>query len=108
MILYVSRYQETSCVKIVHFLEEEAGVPSELKANAKTSDTLTERLLKVLDEAFPEITIDLIIVEASFNPCNVAALAHCLEIPTSLMFMSCPGEHFPYPISDLGTRIITL
>uniref|UniRef100_A0A0W0FV04 Putative AAAP amino acid permease n=1 Tax=Moniliophthora roreri TaxID=221103 RepID=A0A0W0FV04_MONRR len=97
MMLYVSRYEETSCVKIVHFLDEEAGVPSELEANAK-----------ILDEAFPEITVDLIIVQASFEPRNVAALAHRLKIPTSLMFMSCPGEQFPYPISDLGTRIITL
>ncbi|KAK7040709.1 hypothetical protein VNI00_009615 [Paramarasmius palmivorus] len=97
MILYVSRSEETSCVKIVHFLEEETGIPSELEANAK-----------ILDEAFPEITIDLIILHDSFNPCNVAALAHRLAIPTSLMFMSCPGNRFPYPVSELGTRIITL
>lgn len=61
----------------------------------------------VLDEAFPEITIDLVIVRGMFEPCNVAALAHQLGIPTSLMFMSCPGPHFPYSVADLGTRIIT-
>jgi hypothetical protein len=63
---------------------------------------------KILDEAFPEITIDLILVEDSFTPSNVAALAHQLQVPRSLMFMSCPGDRFPYSIDEFGTRIITL
>lgn len=37
MISYVRRNEETSCLKIVHFLDEEVGVPSELEANAKSS-----------------------------------------------------------------------
>jgi hypothetical protein len=32
-------------------------------------------------------------VQDSFNPKNVAALAHHLDIPPSLMFMSCPGPN---------------
>ena len=61
----------------------------------------------VLDEAFPEITVDLvrappsrvgpaadvvlqILVQGAFTPSNVAALGHRLGIPTTLMFMSCP------------------
>ncbi|KAH0831219.1 amino acid permease-domain-containing protein [Lanmaoa asiatica] len=46
MILYVQHNEETSCLKMVHF--HEGIVPSEMVANAK-----------ILDEAFPEITIDL-------------------------------------------------
>ncbi|EAU89563.2 amino acid permease [Coprinopsis cinerea okayama7 len=50
MILYAKRNEETSHLKIIHFYEEEkGGIPSELEANAK-----------ILDEAFPEITIDLV------------------------------------------------
>ncbi|KAJ4483760.1 AAAP amino acid permease [Lentinula aciculospora] len=97
MILYVRNNEETTCIKIVHFVDEELGIPSELEANAR-----------ILDEAFPEITLDLIIVTGSFNPMNVAALAHRLSIPPSLMFMSCPGPRFEYNVADLGTRIITL
>ncbi|KAJ3877659.1 AAAP amino acid permease [Lentinula edodes] len=97
MVLYVRDNEETACVKIVHFVDEEFGVPSELEANAR-----------ILDEAFPEITIDLIVVTGCFNPINVAALAHRLNIPPSLMFMSCPGPTFKYRVADLGTRIITL
>ncbi|KAI4527006.1 hypothetical protein K525DRAFT_264562 [Schizophyllum commune Loenen D] len=95
MILYVRRNEETSCLKIVHFVDEEDVVPSELEANAK-----------ILDEAFPDITVDLLIVRGTFDPANVAALAQRLDIPTSLMFMSCPGSKFPFTVSDLGTRII--
>lgn len=48
------------------------------------------------------------LVEGDFNPQTVAALAHRLEIPTSMMFMCCPGPNFPYPVADFGTRIIVL
>jgi hypothetical protein len=40
MILYVRQNEETSCLKMVHFydLEKgEAGIPSELEANAKSA-----------------------------------------------------------------------
>ncbi|TFK40382.1 AAAP amino acid permease [Crucibulum laeve] len=97
MILYVQKNEETSYLKIVHFYDQEFGVPSELEANAK-----------ILDEAFPEITIDLILIDAVFEPTNVAALANHLKIPTSVMFMTCPGKDFPYSMSELGTRIISL
>jgi len=36
MILYVRKNEETSYLKIIHFFEEEKGVPSELEANAKS------------------------------------------------------------------------
>ncbi|KAF8065050.1 amino acid permease-domain-containing protein [Lyophyllum atratum] len=97
MISYVRKNEETSCVKMVFFSEGEEGIPSELEANAK-----------ILDEAFPEITIDLVIVNAAFNPSNVLALSHRLQISPSLMFIACPGAQFPYSIAEFGTRIICL
>jgi len=36
MILYVRKNEETSYLKIIHFYEEEKGIPSELEANAKS------------------------------------------------------------------------
>lgn len=123
MILYVQKNEETSRVKIVHFCDAEGGVPTELEANAKSEicfpsrhvDMAIDEILKklfvcllVLDEAFPEITIDLVIVNDVFEPAKIFALSHALGIPNSLMFMSCPGTDFPYSIADLGTRIIAL
>ncbi|KAF9453356.1 AAAP amino acid permease [Macrolepiota fuliginosa MF-IS2] len=97
MILYVWKNEETSCLKVVHFSDTEKGVPSELEAN-----------VKILDEAFPELTLDLILVPTTFEPKSVAALAHNLDIPTSLMFMCCPGPNYTYSIAEFGARIISL
>jgi len=96
--MYVRQNEETSCLKIVHFHDDQKKAPvSEIEANAK-----------ILDEAFPEITIDLVLIEDSFTPSNVAALAHHLQIPRSLMFISCPGDRLPQSIDEFGTRIIAL
>ncbi|KAH9474571.1 hypothetical protein JR316_0013033 [Psilocybe cubensis] len=97
MVMYVRKNEETSCLKIIHFYEEEKEIPSELEANAK-----------ILDEAFPEITVDLILVDGKFDPAHIAALSYRLKIPQSLMFMTCPGPTFPYSVAELGTRIISL
>ncbi|KAF8635626.1 hypothetical protein AX15_000265 [Amanita polypyramis BW_CC] len=97
MVSYVQKNEVTSCIKIIHFYAEEEGLPSELEANAK-----------ILDEAFPETTIDLFLIQGEFNPESVAALAHHLNIPTSLMFMGCPGRVFKYSVADFGTRIISM
>ncbi|KAJ7158011.1 amino acid permease-domain-containing protein [Mycena crocata] len=97
MLLYVRENEVTSCVKVVHFSDDEKGIPLELEANAK-----------ILDEALPEVTIDLIVVHGAFSPANVVALGHRLAIPPSLMFMSCPGPEFKHPIEELGARIISL
>ena len=35
MISYVSKNEETTSVKLVHFYEEDKPIPSELEANAK-------------------------------------------------------------------------
>jgi hypothetical protein len=68
MILYVQQNEETSCLKLVHFFDRLEAIPSEMEANAKCElpplegcaliQTCTRST--VLDEAFPEITIDLV------------------------------------------------
>jgi hypothetical protein len=119
----------------VHFYEDEdAEIPSEMEANWKSKNVVVSapffRLSPpaVLDEAFPEITIDLvrdrcisprgtlirmltrhqILVQAPFGPDTLAALVNRLNIPPSLLFMSCPGPHFLHSVADLGTRVISL
>ncbi|KAG2362346.1 hypothetical protein BDR07DRAFT_1284920, partial [Suillus spraguei] len=62
----------------------------------------------VLDEAFPEITVDLMFIEGRFDPKNLTALAHHLKIPRSLMFMNSPGLNFQYSVAEFGTRIISI
>ncbi|KAG1787462.1 hypothetical protein EV424DRAFT_1466956 [Suillus variegatus] len=71
---------------IVHF--HSGDIPSEMEANAR-----------ILDEAFPEITVDLMFVEGQFDPKNLAALAHHLKFH---------GPNFRYSVAELGTRIISI
>ena len=71
MILYVKNNEETSCIKLIHFNEQEEGVPSELGSNAKSTGLMLSFIdywhsCPVLDEAFPEITIDLVRILRSF------------------------------------------
>ena len=35
-LLYVSQNEETSCLKLVHFYDDELGIPSEMEANWKS------------------------------------------------------------------------
>ena len=35
-LLYVGQNEETSCLKLVHFYDDEGGVPSEMEANWKS------------------------------------------------------------------------
>ncbi|KXN88408.1 hypothetical protein AN958_07314, partial [Leucoagaricus sp. SymC.cos] len=83
--------------RIVHFFDEEKGAPSELEANTR-----------ILDETFPGLIVDLILVPGQFKPKAVAALSHKLDIPTSLTFMTCPGSGFTHSIAELETGIISL
>lgn len=66
MALYVQKNEETSYLKIVHFYDEEKGVPPELEANSKSKSyhkiptTKLSSYILVLNKAFPELTIDLV------------------------------------------------
>ncbi|KAJ7624778.1 hypothetical protein FB45DRAFT_751152, partial [Roridomyces roridus] len=49
-----------------------------------------------------------IIAQDAFTPANVASLARRLQIPTGLMFLSCPGPRSRHPVAEFGTRVISL
>ncbi|GAA5998495.1 APC family permease [Rhodotorula paludigena] len=75
-------------------------LPSELEAN-----------FRLLDEAFPSITIDLIFLRAPFSPTHVHALAQRLKLPVARMFMGCPSERWArereFGLRELaGVRVI--
>ncbi|BGP49658.1 hypothetical protein JCM10450v2_005561 [Rhodotorula kratochvilovae] len=76
-------------------------IPSELEAN-----------FRLLDEAFPSITVDLVFLRAPFAPAYVHALAVRLSIPLARMFMGCPSERWAreheFGVRELaGVRIIS-
>jgi hypothetical protein len=81
MVIYVRRNEETSSLKLVHFYNDKDGIPSEIEANWKSRiidsshHFQTLILILVLDEAFPEITIDLV--------CSLPPLCNLLLISSS-------------------------
>ncbi|EIW79641.1 AAAP amino acid permease [Coniophora puteana RWD-64-598 SS2] len=95
MVFYVRKNEDTSMLKFVHFYgDDRESIPSELEAN-----------IRIIDEAFPEMTIDLVLVEGNFSPRNLDALSQKLDVPRSLMFISCPGKDAQWRTEELG-RII--
>lgn len=55
--LYIQRNEATSRMAFIHAYERLEHIPSELEANSK-----------ILDEAFPAMTIDLVFLKGSFSP----------------------------------------
>ncbi len=90
-MIYVQENEITSKVKIVTVLKE--------------GDVITDKFLsdfEVLDEMYPEIKIDFITIKGKFSPELIAELSQKWNIPENFMFISAPGDKFPYKISELG------
>ncbi|KAG9006649.1 hypothetical protein FRB90_009798 [Tulasnella sp. 427] len=90
-ILYVRKNEMTSRIIFLHAYENALDIPSEMEANSR-----------ILDEAFPGITIDLIFLKGKFNPTLVEAVSEKLEVPKSQMFMNTMGSSHGFDLSDYG------
>jgi hypothetical protein len=94
----VCNYVNVGLIKLVHFYDRIEDIPSEFESN-----------YRILDEIYPSVTIELVFVQAEFNPKSVVAVSKRLGVPTSLCFIQCPGEAFAWGLGDLrGVRIIML
>ncbi|KIJ54334.1 hypothetical protein M422DRAFT_58383 [Sphaerobolus stellatus SS14] len=96
LILYVRDNETTNHIVFVHVYRNIEDIPQELVPNSK-----------ILDEAFPAITIDLMFVHGIFNPSLVEAVSKKQKISLSKMFMLCPGAKHPWELGDYqGVRIL--
>jgi hypothetical protein len=85
-------------IKVVHLYDRIEDIPSEFESN-----------YRILDEIYPAVTIELVFVQATFNPRSVIAVSKKLGVPRSLCFIQCPGENFPWGLGELrGCRVIML
>ncbi|KAI8384770.1 amino acid permease-domain-containing protein [Radiomyces spectabilis] len=97
-ILYIKNNEEAAHLKFVHIYDKMDDIPEHLEANHR-----------MLDEVYPKIQVDLVFIQGQFDPATVDAVSRQLEIPKSLMFMSCPGKDFKYSLGEFeGVRIIML
>jgi hypothetical protein len=96
VMLYIERNEHTSRLKVVHVTDQPDEVPEKLKQD-----------LKFLDEAYPEIDIEFVVVPGKFGPELVRKLSKQWRIPANLMFIGCPGEGMPHSLAALGgVRVI--
>jgi len=90
-ILYVQQNEHTNRIKVVTVIPRHGEVPSNL-----------QRDLKMLNEAYPSIDIELVVQIGQFGPKMVEEFSKAWKIPTNLMFIGSPGNHFLYGFAELG------
>jgi len=90
-MLYVQRNEHTNRVKVVTVVKDPGDVPEDLRTN-----------LKFLDETYPEIDIEFVVLEGVFGPELIRTLAEKWEIPPNFMFIGSPGGHLMYGLAELG------
>jgi amino acid transporter len=91
VMLYVKNNEHTNRIKVVHVVRDNSEVPPNLKED-----------LEMLDKAYPEIDIEFVTVNGIFGPDLISKLSKEWSIPTNLMFIGSPGDHFMYGLADLG------
>ena len=90
-MLYVRRNEHTNRVKVVTVVRDESEIPKRLGID-----------LEFLDDAYPEIKIDFVVVKGTFSPELIQKLSRDWGIPVNFMFLGSPGDHFLYGLAELG------
>ena len=96
-VLYCRENEDTQHIHLVHVHSTGTALPDQLQQN-----------VAVLDEQYPRIKVDLVIVDdASFTPAVVGYISQQLDVPRNRMFMECPKSGFKEKADALGgVRII--
>jgi amino acid transporter len=95
-ILYVLKNEHTKRIKVVTVVQDPSQCPGNLKDN-----------LAVLDEIYPEMDIEFVVITDKFSPDLITELSKKWEIPTNFMFIGSPAGKLPYDLADLrGVRLI--
>jgi amino acid transporter len=91
VMLYIERNEHTKKIKIVTVLEKGQTGPPNLAQE-----------INFLDREYPEIDIELVILEGKFTPELIQELSAKWNIPVNFMFIGSPTDKFPYKIEQLG------
>jgi amino acid transporter len=90
-MIYVRENEHTNRLKIVTVVKDEEAVPHKLRQD-----------LTFLNEAYPAIDIEFVVIIGTFGPTLIAALSKQWRIPTNLMFIGSPSGHLIYGLAELG------
>jgi amino acid transporter len=96
VMLYVQRNEHTNKIKMVHVIKPGEKPLAKLEAD-----------IKLLDEAYPQIDIELVTIHGTFGPALIRKLSREWRIPANFMFIGCPGGGIPHTLGELGgVRVI--
>ncbi len=90
-MLYVQKNEHTNRIKIVTIVGSKDEVSEKLPGE-----------IRFLDEAYPEIDIEFVVIEGTFGPEIIHELSEKWNIPTNLMFIGSHGGQFRYDQARLG------
>lgn len=90
-MLYVKENEITQHVSVIHVYENKEDIPDRL-----------EKDLRMLDELYPEIKIELILIEGKFVPELIEEISRKYHVPKNYMFIGAPSDRFPYRIAELA------
>lgn len=90
-MLYVYHNEHTQRIKVVTVVRDDSEVPPTL-----------ERDLEFLDQAYPDIDIEFVVLHGVFGPALIKELEQKWRIPANFMFIGSPGDHFLYGLAELG------
>jgi amino acid transporter len=90
-MLYVKQNEHTNRVKVVTVVKNKNEVPAKL-----------EKDLNFLNEAYPTIEIEFVVLIGIFGPDLIREMSVKWNIPVNLMFIGSPGTHFIYGLGELG------
>jgi 4-amino-4-deoxy-L-arabinose transferase-like glycosyltransferase len=90
--LYVLENEQTRRLKVVHVYEQEEDL-----ANVQLAEQL-----RTIDELYPELRIDLVLVQGKFGPELIERLSRRMNVPKNYMVLGTPGDQFPHNIAELG------
>ena len=91
VVLYVLKNEHTSRIKVVTVVGDGDEPPPRLA-----------RDIGFLNEAYPEIDIELVVIRGRFGPELIQRLSKEWQVPTNFMFIGSPGDHFIYGLAELG------
>ncbi len=90
--LYVLQNEQMKRLKVIHVYEDEASIDREHLS----------KQLRTIDEVYPELRIDLVLVQGKFGPELIEHLSMHMKVPKNYMFIGTPGDRFPHNIAELG------
>ena len=90
-MIYVAENEDTNRIKVVTVVNDDSEVPEHLS-----------RDLEFLDQAYPEIDIEFVVLKDKFGPELIQRLASQWHVPTNLMFIGSPGGKLVYGLAELG------